>query len=229
MAPLIAIEGIDGVGKATQTKLLAERLEREGLPVRTYAFPAYKESFFGSLLGDCLAGKCGDFVNADPHLASLPYMLDRQEAATEIRESLLTTVVICDRYSGSNQIHQGGKFSSDADRTAFLDWLYEAEHRVIGNPAPDLVVYLDAPVDVSLSLLAQKRAAKSQHLTEGDLDQVERDLQYLENSHVMARWIAARDKQWRLVDCTDGQGHMRSREDIHAEVMRFVGEVIEFS
>lgn len=41
MGKLIIIEGGDGSGKATQTALLKERLEREGYNVRTVSFPNY--------------------------------------------------------------------------------------------------------------------------------------------------------------------------------------------
>lgn len=228
MAPLIVIEGIDGVGKATQTRMLADTLANIGHAIETFEFPAYKENFFGRMLGDLLSGKRGNFVHANPYLASLPYMLDRLESAKRVRSALEADfIVLCDRYSGSNQIHQGGKIKDENERAAFLAWLHEAEHQVIGNPMPSMVIYLDAPVDVSLKLLAQKRAAKGQHMREGDLDQVERDREYLENSHDMARWIAARDSQWYLIDCTDTQGSMRSRASIHTDVLRAVSEVLE--
>jgi len=219
----IAIEGIDGAGKATQTTLLADALERAGRQCATFAFPAYNENTFGQLLAELMSGKRGDFSTVDPRLGSLPYSLDRFESAGLVRKALAKgTFVVSDRYSGSNQIHQGGKLTDEAERIAYLDWLDHTEHGILDNPVPDLVIYLKAPVEVSLKLLAQKRAAKSSEVKDGELDQVERDLEYLNNSHAMANWLAGYYDHWRVIDCVDGNGAIRSREDIHADVWKAV-------
>lgn len=219
----IAIEGIDGVGKATQTKLLVEALRAAGRECETHEFPAYNQNTYGKLLGECLAGKRGDFVHMDPRVASTLYMVDRFESSREIRNALARgRVVVSDRFSASNQIHQGGKMQDEAGRIELLDWLDHAEHVILGNPRPDAVIYLNAPVDVSLQLLTQKRAAKSGSVVDGESDQVEQDREYLDNSHSMAEWLAARYSHWHLIDCTDGAGAMRSREDIHADVLAVV-------
>jgi thymidylate kinase len=44
----IVIDGTDGSGKATQVKLLAERLKKEGKKVEIVDFPEYYDNFFGS-------------------------------------------------------------------------------------------------------------------------------------------------------------------------------------
>ncbi len=219
----IAIEGIDGVGKATQTKMLSDALMCDGKECLTLEFPAYNQNTYGKLLGECLAGKRGDFVHMDPRVASTLYMVDRFESSPSIRAALLEgKVVISDRFSGSNQIHQGGKLTDEAERIELLDWFDYAEHVILGNPRPDAVIYLNAPVDVSLELLTKKRAAKSGSVVDGESDQVEKDREYLDNSHTMAEWLAKRYDHWHLIDCTDGNGKMRSREDIHADVIRVV-------
>ena len=47
------IDGLDGAGKATQTKLLVERLKKDGKKVMTLDFPRYQDNFFGKLIGEC--------------------------------------------------------------------------------------------------------------------------------------------------------------------------------
>ena len=68
---LIVIDGGDGSGKATQTKLLAERLESNNKTVVTFSFPRYAENMMGQLIGECQKGDHGDFVNLDPKIASV--------------------------------------------------------------------------------------------------------------------------------------------------------------
>ncbi|MDB4991785.1 MAG: tmk [Parcubacteria group bacterium] len=222
-ALFIAIEGIDGVGKATQTGLLVEALTAQGKECLRLEFPDYHRNIYGKLLGECLAGKRGDFSHMDPKVASTLYMVDRFESSPAIRQALAAgKVVVSDRFSGSNQIHQGGKVKVEADRIELLNWFDAAEHGLLGNPRPSAVIYLNAPVDVSLQLLQKKRAAKSGNVADGESDQVEKDREYLDNSHAMAEWLAGYYDHWHLIDCTDGAGTMRSREDIHADVMRVV-------
>jgi len=217
----VAIEGIDGAGKDTQARLLEAALSACDISCMRIDFPRYEENLGGKLLKECLSGRRGDFVHLDPRLASLPYAIDRLESSDTIRTALLEgRAVIADRFTGSNQIHQGGKFDDEADRVAFLEWLDELEHSLFKTPRPDAVIYLKAPVEVSLELLAQKRAAKNAHLEDGELDQVEKDRQYLDQSHAMAQWLAAREPNWHVVDCVDSTGAVRSREDIHADVLR---------
>lgn len=74
---LIAIEGLDGSGKATQAKLLAGYLAAQGLAVREVSFPDYG-SDSSALVKMYLAGQFGqhpDDVNA--YAASSFYAVDR--------------------------------------------------------------------------------------------------------------------------------------------------------
>ncbi len=55
---LIVIDGADGCGKATQTRLLVEALRGIELLVETLDFPQYKQNVVGKLIGECLTGEC---------------------------------------------------------------------------------------------------------------------------------------------------------------------------
>lgn len=219
----IAIEGIDGVGKATQAGMLIGALEDRGRECLSIDFPQYQNNVFGRLIAQWLAGEHGDFVHMPPRDASILYAADRRESADAIRAALnLGLVVVADRYTASNKIHQGGKHADEADRERFLGWLENLEHAIMRNPRPDIVIYLDAPLEVARALLNRKRASKGGILADGEQDQVEQDREYLQHSHEMARWLCARSDDWRMIDCSDGKGGMRSRADIHADVMRAV-------
>jgi dTMP kinase len=219
----LVLDGNDGSGKATQTELLRQKCEAEGIVVEKFDFPAYGRSMFGSLIGDALAGKHGNFVGLDPHIASTLYAVDRFEAKEKMCEALAQgKLVIADRFVSSNQIHQGGKIENENERIDFLTWLDRMEHEVLAVPRPDAIIYLKVPVETSLKLLSEKRMAKNGHLGDGEKDQVENDRNYLDRSRATADWLAARQSNWTVVDCTHGSGHMRSREDIHEEIMAAV-------
>lgn len=215
----VVLDGNDGSGKATQARLLKEYLENKAIAAEMFEFPAYESNFFGAFIGECLAGKHGDFLHMDPKIVSTLYAADRQESSTKITEALVAgKVVIADRFTSSNQIHQGGKIPDSAEREAFLMWLDTMEHEIMKVPRPDAIIYLRVPVEVSLALLSNKRSAKNGGLKDGELDMVEEDRTYLERSHEAANWLLTHQSNWSVIECMR-ENTMRSREDIHAEVV----------
>jgi dTMP kinase len=222
----VVIDGNDGSGKATQASMLFERLKRDTVSAEKIDFPQYDTNFFGRLVGECLAGVHGDFARLDPKLASLPYALDRFEASPRIRAWLSEgKVVIADRFTSANQIHQAGKVSDAGERADFLSWLDDMEHGVLGVPRPDAVIYLRVPVELSLALLGKKRAAKNSALGSETQDVVEKDRQYLTQSVESAQSLAAAGGAWHQIDCAP-EGSMRSPEDIHEEVYALVRSLV---
>lgn len=218
----IVLDGNDGSGKATQSRLLADYLKGRGIEVVLIDFPRYRENLFGALIGECLAGQHGDFLTMDPKIVSALYALDRYESSTAIRDALASgKVVIADRFASSNQIHQGGKIAQEEERQEFLAWLDRMEHEILNIPRPDKIIYLHVPVSLSLELLQKKRAAKNQLLADGARDVVEEDRAYLERSHETANWLATEQPAWSVVHCVT-EGGMRTTEDIHAEVRTIV-------
>ena len=107
---LIVLEGGDGSGKATQSKLLLEYLKKSGR-VSYFDFPQYGENVFGTLTGKCLSGDFGDFLHMSPYLSSLPYILDRACAKDKIISALRRGHVVCNRYTPSNIGFQSAKIS----------------------------------------------------------------------------------------------------------------------
>ena len=146
---LIVIEGLDGSGKATQARALAEALQAQGKNVMQITFPDYA-SDSSALVRMYLGGQFGshpDDVNA--YAASAFYSVDRfasykMKWGEFYREG---GIVIADRYTTSNAVHQCSKLPPEQWQE-FLDWLFDFEYNKIGIPAPDRVIYLE--VDLSL-------------------------------------------------------------------------------
>ncbi len=203
---LIVVDGIDGSGKATQVKLLAARLKKAGVKIKTIDFPRYETNFFGKLIGEYLSGIYGDFIQTDPRVASVLYAADRFEASKHIKKWLDEGyIVLADRYVSANQIHQGGKIENPDDRKKFLDWLDTMEHKVFGIPRPNLVIYLDVPFEVSKEWLKHKVAQrKKKYLKDGRKDVAEDNLMHLEHSRNGALYMAKTHKNWVKIGCCEG-------------------------
>ena len=221
MGKLIVIEGTDGSGKSTQFKLLSQRLEQENRPFRRLVFPRYSEES-SALIRMYLGGQFGSNpsdVNA--YAASAFYAVDRfasykQDWGKWYEEGGL---VISDRYTTSNAVHQASKESGE-QQAEFLKWLYEFEYDRLGLPRPDVVIYLDMPTNYTEKLMRHREAETN---TKADIH--EKDLQYLATCRETGRTAAAY-YGWKIVNCVVDQ-QMRSIEDIHEEIYRYVTACLE--
>ncbi len=220
---LIVVDGGDGAGKATQVALLAERLRTEGWAVETLDFPQYTQNTFGQLLRECLDGKRGAFMSVDARIASTLYAADRYESKPKLLQWLEEgKVVILDRYTSANMLHQGGKINDEAERRAFLGWIDHVEHHVFGLPRPDLIVYLNVPFKVRT---AMKRAAVAAGKHGAAVDLAEADEHHQEQMEESARTIVSEKNSWQVVTCSVGET-IRSREEIHQDVYDEVRPVL---
>lgn len=214
MGKLIVFEGTDGSGKATQTELLCQALEKQGIPFRRLAFPRYGEES-SALIRLYLGGAFGshpDDVNA--YAASTFYAVDRYASYKQDWGPFYEAggLVVADRYTTSNAVHQASKLLP-GERKDFLRWLFDTEYRLMGLPEPDLVLYLDMPTEITEKMMRQREAATGTHA-----DIHEQDETYLKNCRAAAQEIV-RDCGWTVIRCAR-DGGPRSIEDIAAEVWR---------
>lgn len=143
---LIVIEGGDASGKATQTAELKKRLETEGKDAEFLDFPQYQENTVGALLRECLDGKRGDFMSVDSRVASVLYAADRFETKPKLEKWLNDgKIVLLDRYTTANMLHQGAKIAEKEKREETVQWIYHLEHEIFKLPLPDIVFYLSVP------------------------------------------------------------------------------------
>ena len=216
MGRLIVFEGTDGSGKATQTRMLYERLQQEGYDVGKLTFPRYdKDSsmLVRMYLGGEFGSNPGD-VNAIA--ASTFYAVDRYASYKQEWGSRYENggLFLTDRYTTSNAVHQTSKLP-EGERRAFLDWLFHFEYTLLGLPRPDLVIYLDMPTELSAALRRQREESTGTHA-----DIHEADEAYLRACRDNAAAVVAYDG-WHRIDCA-GDGKVRAAEDIHEEVYALV-------
>ena len=177
---LIVIDGTDGSGKATQTKLLVARLAKEGYDVETVAFPQYGKKSCGPV-EEYLEGKYGSAEEIGPYRASVFYAVDRYDASHDIKKWLLEgKIVIADRYVGSNMGHQGGKILDTEERMRYFEWNYQLEHEIFSIPEPDINFVLYVPTEISIKLAQQRNA------TEGNKHDLKKDIHEADEQHLSA-------------------------------------------
>ncbi len=218
MGRLVVIEGLDGSGKATQAKLLTERLISEGKRTRKVSFPDY-ESDSSALVKMYLAGTFGtkpEDVNA--YAASTFYAVDRFASyKKDWKEDYEEGVIVADRYTTSNAVHQCSKLPQE-QWDSFLDWLFDFEYEKMGIPSPDIVIYLKVDPEVSQKLMTSRYSGD-----ESKKDIHEKDLEYLRKSRQAANYCSEK-LNWKVVECCMGD-QMRTIEDIQAEVAAIVRDI----
>lgn len=224
---LIVIDGADGSGKATQVKMLVERFLKEKKKVKSIDFPRYGSNHFGTLIGRGLAGELGDFVAHDPHIISTLYAADRFESSGEIKKWLEEGhIVVADRYVSANQIHQGGKIQDSRKRKKFLQWLDTMEFEVFKIPRPDIVLFLDVPLEVSFKLLKEKDQKSKKTYLKNKKDVVENSLTYMKNSRDNILRLIKDKNTFTKIDCT-AKGEILPREHIHEKIYSAVIHLVK--
>ena len=137
MGKLIVFEGTDGTGKSTQFALLTKRLQSENIPFRRLQFPQYLEPS-SALIRMYLNGEFGDDPNSvNAYAASTFYAVDRYASYQRVWKDDYAAggLILSDRYTTSNAVHQGGKLEGAA-REEFFSWLYDLEFCRMGLPKP---------------------------------------------------------------------------------------------
>lgn len=224
---LIVIDGTDGSGKATQTRLLIEHLKYDGKKIEVVDFPEYYSNFFGKFVGHCLSEQYYNFIKVHPKIASVLFAADRFESKEKIESWLKAgKIVIANRYVSANQIHQGGKIKSPAKRKAFIEWLNKMEYGVFQIPKPDVVFYLDVPIPTVIKLIEKRNKTQNRKYLGKKKDVHEMDVEHLENSRKSALWLSKIEKNWVKINCMNGKDLLRP-EPIHEKIYKEVKKVIK--
>ena len=215
MGKLFVIDGTDGSGKQTQFAKLQERLTKDGIEYKTVSFPNY-DSPSSSLVKMYLSGEFGkNAKDVSPYIASTFYAADRYATfKTGYQEYYAQGgIILADRYTTANMVHQAGKIQDKAERKKFLDWLWDFEFKLYGLPIPTEVFFLNMPVKKSLELM-ENRENKFTHEAQKDIH--ESDVNHLIDAYNAACDVA-KDYNWYEIHCVRN-GELRTIEDIHKEI-----------
>lgn len=141
----IALEGVEGCGKSTQSSLLAERLKANGIDVVLTREPGGTPR--GQVIRELLLDPAHGQLS--PRAEALLYAADRAEHVAEVIRPALDSGcwVICDRFSDSFRAYQGaGRGLDDTGRIS--SW-------ASAGFEPDLVIVLDLPVELGMKRMSR--------------------------------------------------------------------------
>ncbi len=216
MAKLIIIEGLDGSGKSTQTALLESYLKYKNIVFKKIKLPDY-DSPSSTLVNMYLDGEFGsnaDAVNA--YAAGAFYAVDRFASyklnwGSDYENG---TLILADRYATSNSIYQMEKLPYDK-WDEYLEWSADFEYNKIGIPKPDLVIFLDMPVEVSQKLMTSRYDGD-----ENKKDVHEANVEFLNKCRKSALYTAQK-QGWIVIPCSDGENPL-SIDEIHNKIISYV-------
>ncbi len=219
MGKLFVIDGTDGSGKQTQFELLTNKLKENNIDFKTVNFPNY-DSPSSSLVKMYLSGEFGENAkDVNAYIASTFYAADRYATFKKGYEEYYNNggIIIADRYTTSNMVHQAGKITDKDERDKFLNWLFDFEFNLYGLPKPTEVFFLNMPVDKAIELMAN-RENKFTHQSQKDIH--EKDKNHLIDAHNAACYVAKK-YNWFEINCIK-DGALRTREDISEEIFNEV-------
>ncbi|HEY1317944.1 MAG TPA: dTMP kinase [Gaiella sp.] len=143
----VSFEGLDGCGKTTQARLLAEALAADGVEVVLTREPG------GTPLGE----QVRDLVLHGDHVAPWAevalYAASRAQHVVDVIRPALErgATVVCDRYLDTSVAYQG------AGRGLGVDVVLELNLRVVEGLLPDLTVLVELDVETALARVGGKR------------------------------------------------------------------------
>ncbi len=215
---LIVIDGGDGAGKATQTRMLQEYFKEHHVKSQYISFPRYKTSFHGQHVGRFLTGEFNNgAAEISPYMSSLAFALDRLTAKDEIIEWLAQGyMVIADRYVSASMAHQTSKLP-EAKRDEFIDWIYAMEYKEHKLPKEDIVLFLYVPVETAQRLLEEGK--KEKEYAGGEKDEAESNIEHQRKSIEMYRQLSERFDHWEMISCVDSKGELLSKQQVHKKVL----------
>lgn len=205
----IVIEGLDGTGKATQSKILAERLN-----AALFSFPNYQSKSSG-LVEMYLNGEFGENASTvDPYQASAMFAVDRLGTYLKEMKPVLDAgnVIVADRYTTSNLLYQTAKFDGALEKKAFIEWVYEFEYGKLKLPVPTQTFLLSVPFDIFVRMMSERNDNKH-----GGKDIHEGNINYLKNVYNNSMFVASA-LGWDVIECVDSDGNLLSRSEIHEKI-----------
>lgn len=228
MGKLIVIDGLDGSGKNTQTKIIYAKLEELGYKVRMVSFPDYK-SLAGQICKEYLSGEYGTGENQpNGYLSSLFYTVDRAISFKKEMQKLYDEdyILLADRYLSSNIIFQGSKFATDEEKQEYFKWEYNLETTLVGLPVEDITIILDVSIEASQKLMSLRYKGD-----ESQKDLHESNIPFLRECkntlNLACDYLPEIGYNWVRIDCNAEDFGIKPVEQITDTLMDYIMPIIK--
>lgn len=213
--PFIVLEALDAGGSQTQTDLLCARLKKEGYIPHQYHFPQ-EDKATGRIIYDkfLLFKNKYPFSRREQALLYIQDFFSKQEEFVDIISSTnKKDILVSDRYATSTMAYQAIGLTG-VKRKEMLNWItWLCYKNTPALPKPNIVVFLDTPVEISLKRLAKKKK---------DFFETKEKLTAIRNSYLSI----AKEQKWVVCNSVNEEGNQRTREDLHEEIWQKVSKVI---
>lgn len=223
MGKLFVIDGTDASGKQTQLKKLQERFDKENIKYKLASFPNY-ESESSTLVKMYLSGEFGKKAkDVSPYIASTFFAIDRYVTFKKELEEYYNNkgIILADRYTTSNMVHQAGKIDNKEEREKFLNWLWDFEFNLYKLPKPTKVFFLNMPPKFAFKLM-ENRENKFTHDEKKDIH--ENDKNHIIDSYNSACDVAKK-YNWIEIECVKDE-KIRTIDEIHEDIYNIIKKEI---
>jgi dTMP kinase len=202
----ITFEGIEGVGKTTHLKWMAEAFKQVGIPVLVTREPGGTP--MGEEIRDILLVHRHERVAPMTELL-LMFAARAQHVDTVIKPALAQGLwVLCDRFVDATFAYQGG------GRGMAMDTISDLEKLVLGDFHPDCTLVFDAPAEIGL----QRVRGRGTHPDRFEQEKID----FFEKVRAVYQARAKSDlKRYKLINAA------KTLSDVQAEVAEIVNDLIK--
>jgi dTMP kinase len=202
----IAFEGLDGSGKSTHVKILADNLKEKGLKIYTTAEPT--NSRIGLIIRDIFKHR----MEADHRTIAALYAADRLDHLLNKTDGILKKLeegysVITDRYYFSSYAYHGVHMD--------MDWVIQANSLSADLLRPDLNIYIDVSPETSMARLNRGRSSTELYESVDNLEKVRE--KYFEAFEKL--------KEKERICIINGD---RPEEEISKDIWQAVSQIVRF-
>ena len=214
MPKFIVIEGTNGSGKQTQANLLTQYFKNVGYKAIMLSFPNYENQGCAPvkmyLSGEFGAGA----MDMDAYQSSVLFAVDRLTTLKTLNLEEFDFIVL-DRYTHSNLVYQASKIADERELTEFLKYWQDFEFNKLKLPKADMVCFINMPYEVAEQLI------NGRQLKFGEVKDIEERDENFERNAWETGLKVANKLGWKVVDATNN-GELKTKEEIHSEVVNFV-------
>ena len=171
-----------------------------------------------------LSGEFGENAKEiSPYIASTFFAADRYATFKKELEEYYNNggIIIADRYTTANMVHQAGKIEDKEEREKFLKWLWDYEFNLYKLPIPTKVFFLNMPPEYAFKLM-ENRENKFTHEDKKDIH--ERDKNHIIDSYNAACTVAEKYR-WTKIECVKDK-KIRTIDEIHEDIYKIIKEII---